>query len=92
MQARHQYKGYQKLEVSTQHIWVQDEKGIHYDQTYGPVASWNSIRLILILSSVNKWKMVQLDCIMVFSQAPVQKELYMKITKEFQLDNKGDTI
>ena len=31
------------------------KKGIHYDETYSPVASWNSIRLLLIMSILNPY-------------------------------------
>lgn len=27
----------------------------HYDQTYSPVAHWNSIRLLLILTAIHNW-------------------------------------
>ena len=57
------------------------KNGIHYDHIYGLVASWNSIRLLLTLSSVQKWNILQLDCVLEFLQAPVKKELYMKIPK-----------
>ena len=30
-------------------------QGVHYDQTYAPVASWNSIRTLLIMSALHKW-------------------------------------
>ena len=30
-------------------------QGVHYDQTYAPVASWNSIRLLLILVATMGW-------------------------------------
>ena len=29
--------------------------GVHYDQTYAPVANWNSIRTMLIMSALNNW-------------------------------------
>ena len=29
------------------------KQGIHYDQSYAPVVSWNSIRLLLILTAVH---------------------------------------
>ena len=67
------------------------KKGIHYEETYAPVASRNSIRLLLILSSVYKWKTVHMDYVMAFSQALFEKEITMKIPKGFELDTKGDT-
>ena len=67
------------------------KNGIHYEQTYAPVVSWKSIRLLLKLSSVHKWKPVHLDYIIVLPHAPVEKELYMKIPKGFESYTKGDT-
>ena len=29
------------------------EKGVHHEQTYAPVASWNSIRMLLTLTAVH---------------------------------------
>ena len=53
--------------------------GLHYDQTYAPVASWNSIRLLLILVATFGWYTQQIDYVLAFPQAPVEKETYMKI-------------
>jgi Reverse transcriptase (RNA-dependent DNA polymerase) len=36
-------------------------EGVHYDQTYAPVASWETIRLLLNMVLKNKWKTRQLD-------------------------------
>lgn len=57
------------------------QKGIHYDQSYAPVASWNSIRLLLTMTAVHGWHTKQLDYVAAFPQAPVERELYMKIPK-----------
>jgi hypothetical protein len=61
-------------------------KGEHYDQTYAPVASWKFIRLLLTLVVKYGWYSRQLDYVLAFPQAPVEKEIYMKIPKGFQLD------
>ena len=66
------------------------KKGIYYDRTCAPVASCNSIKLLIALLLVHKWKTVQLDYVLEFPQAPVQKELYMKKPKGFEIDTKGD--
>jgi hypothetical protein len=42
------------------------QKGIHYDQTYTPVASWTSIRTLLALTAIHKWHTVQLDYVLAF--------------------------
>jgi len=37
------------------------QKGIDYQLTYAPVVRWSSIRLTMLLSILNGWKIVQLD-------------------------------
>ena len=61
-------------------------KGVHYDETYAPVASWNSIRILLILVAAFGWHTQQIDYVLAFPQAPVEKEIYMKIPKGFELN------
>lgn len=55
--------------------------GLDYDETYAPVASWASIRLILLISCLNGWHRRQLDFVQAFPQAPVEKELYIEIPR-----------
>jgi hypothetical protein len=66
------------------------QKGIHYDRTYAPVASWNSIRMLLSLTAIHGWHTKQIDYVQAFPQAPVEKDLYMKIPKGFELEG-GNT-
>ena len=69
-------------------------KGKHYDQTYSPVASWNSIRLLLTMVATQNWKTRQLDYVLAFPQAPVQRDLYMQIPKGIVLEGaeKGEYV
>ena len=60
------------------------KKGLHYEETYAPVAKWNSIRILLTLTWLHYWKTTQLDYVLAFPQAPVEKELYMEIPKGFE--------
>lgn len=55
--------------------------GIDYDETYAPVASWSSIRLILLLSCLHGWTRRQLDFVQAFPQAPVETELYIEVSR-----------
>ena len=64
------------------------KKGIHYDQTYAPVASWNSIRILLSLVAAMGWHTQQIDYVLAFPQAPVEKEIYMKVPKGFEIAGK----
>ena len=56
-------------------------KGRDYDLTYAPVATWNAIRLVLIMILLNKWHTVQLDYVLAFPQAPINRALYMQVPK-----------
>ena len=66
-------------------------KGIHYDQTYAPVASWNSIRIMLALVAAMGWHTQQIDYVLAFPQAPVEKDIYMKVPKGFRITGKDPT-
>ena len=66
----------------------------YYDQAYAPVASWNIIQLLLILVLVHSYHTIQLDHVLALTQAPVDRNLYMKIPKGFELEGskKGEYI
>lgn len=57
----------------------QQIEGIHYWDTYSPVVTWLSIRLVLILSIIFDWHTRQIDFVLAFPQAPVETPLYMEI-------------
>jgi hypothetical protein len=49
------------------------KQGIHYDQTYAPVVSWNSIRALLIMSTLHNWHTRLIFKVLAFPQAPVEE-------------------
>ncbi len=49
--------------------------GEQYDQTYSPVASWNSVCMLLTLTAVHGWHTKQIDFVQAFAQAPIEKTL-----------------
>ena len=59
--------------------------GVHYEETYAPVASWNLMRMMLILLIVHGWHTRQIDYVLVYPQAPAEKPLYMKIPKGMEV-------
>ena len=63
------------------------KKGVHYNQTYAPVASWNLIRLMLTLATSKKCKTKQIDYVLPFLQAPKEGDLYLEVPKG--IDVKG---
>ena len=60
-------------------------KHCNYDLTYAPVASWAIIKLLLALTLILGWHTVQLDYVLAFTQAPVEREMYMKIPKGIEV-------
>lgn len=64
-------------------------RGLHYDQTCAPVAKWSLIRLILILSLIKKWTTRQLDYNLAHTQAPIERNLCIKIPPGYTIEN-GD--
>jgi len=64
--------------------------GEHYNETYSPVASWNSVRMLLTMTSVHGWHTKQIDFVQAFAQAPVEKTLYMKVPAGVKIEGGGD--
>ena len=61
-------------------------KGLNYWETYAPVASWPTIRLILIMSIVQGWYTRQIDYVLAYTQADAETDnLYMKVPKGFEI-------
>jgi len=60
------------------------------DQTFAPVASWESVRILLALVLRNSWHTIQLDYVLAFPQAPVDRECYMQIPKGIKINAAGE--
>ena len=41
-------------------------KGVHFDETYTPVANWSTVRLVMTLAAAFQWKTVQIDYVQAF--------------------------
>jgi Reverse transcriptase (RNA-dependent DNA polymerase)/GAG-pre-integrase domain len=67
-------------------------RGVNYWETYAPVATWASIRLIMTMAALNKWKTKQLDFVLAFPQAPVETDIYMEVPTGFKLISKQDKV
>jgi len=74
---------------------IDGSKQIHgqdYNETYAPVATWASIRLMLIHSIINKWHTRQIDYVQAYTQADIEKDTYMEIPKGFEAEKEGDFV
>ena len=81
IKTREVYKWKARLNLDGSHMIHKRD----YDQTYAPVASWSTICLLLTMSAIHDWHTVQLDYVPAFTQAPVERELYMKLPKGFEV-------
>jgi Reverse transcriptase (RNA-dependent DNA polymerase) len=66
----------------------QQEYGKDYWETYAPVVTWASIRLLLILTLMYGWYTKQIDFVLAYPQADVETELFMKIPRDFSIQGK----
>jgi Reverse transcriptase (RNA-dependent DNA polymerase) len=68
------------------------EYGMHYRETYSPVVCWTSIRLMLVLCTIQGWSTRQLDFVMAYPQADISTDhVYIKIPKGFEFEGNRDT-
>ena len=68
-------------------------KGMNYWDTYAPVASWGSIRLIMVLALLQNWKYRQLDFVQAYTQAePEYEHMYMEVPKGFNINNSKEYV
>ena len=65
-------------------------RGVHYDESYAPVATWGSIRFLLALVLKHGWLTRQIDFVAAYTQAPVERELYMAVPRGFDIEGGGD--
>ena len=54
------------------------KEGIDYEETFAPVARYTSIRSVLALATVMKWKIHQIDVKTTFLNGVVEEEVYME--------------
>jgi hypothetical protein len=66
-------------------------KGLHYEETYAPVVQWATIRFFITLAIISKWHTRQLDFVLAYTQADIERELYMKLPAGFTAPGKTIT-
>jgi len=57
------------------------EYAVNYFETYAPVVTWYTVRLLLILSILLKWHTRQIDFILAYPQADIEYDMYMELPK-----------
>ena len=59
-------------------------EGVDFFETYAPVVSWTTIRLLLVLSVVLDLQSVQVDYTTAFVQADIDDEVYIEMPRLFE--------
>jgi hypothetical protein len=66
-------------------------KGLHYEETYAPVVQWATIRFFISLAILSNWYTRQLDFVLAYTQADIERDLYMKLPAGFTLPDRTIT-
>ena len=66
------------------------EFGTNYYETYAPVVTWFSIRLLIVIGIIFGWALCQCDFIMAYPQAPIECDMYMDLPQGIQV-SEGDS-
>ena len=64
-------------------------KGVHFDEVFAPVVSWSTVRLILFLSNLLGLATRQIDFVQAFTQADVDRDIYMELPQGWGPDDKA---
>ena len=54
------------------------------------MAGWPYIRILLVLVAIEVWKYMQVDYVQEFSQAPIEKDFYLKVPAGFQVEDRDN--
>ena len=58
---------------------------LHYEKIYYPLANWNSIRTLMVMTSLHGWHTKKIDYDLAYPQVRPEKEIYMRIPKGFKV-------
>jgi hypothetical protein len=67
-------------------------EGVDYFETYAPVVSWSTVRLLLILAIVYGLASKQADFSNAFAQAKLEEEIYIELPQGFQHPDGQDVV
>ena len=68
------------------------KEGIDYEETFAPVARYTSIRSVLALAAVIKWKIHQMDVKTAFLNGVVEEEVYVEQPLRFETHDRENHV
>ena len=66
--------------------------GIDYDETFSPVARFESLRLLLVLAALEDWEIHQMDVKSAFLNGLLDEEIYMEQPQGFIAPGQSDKV
>ena len=64
------------------------KEGIDYEETFGAVARYTSIRTIMALASMMKWDLHHMDVKTTFLNGMIEEEVYTEQPQGFEVEDK----
>ncbi|GKV48664.1 hypothetical protein SLEP1_g55465 [Rubroshorea leprosula] len=64
-------------------------EGLDYHETFAPITKLVTVRVLLVIASMNRWELHQLDVNNAFLQGDLNEEVYMKIPQGFNCKDRG---
>ena len=68
------------------------KEGIDYEETFAPIARYTSIRSVLALATVMKWRIHQMDVKTAFLNGVVEEEVYVEHPLSFETHDRESHV
>jgi hypothetical protein len=68
------------------------KEGIDYEETFSPVARYTSIRTVLAIATVKKWKIHQMDVKIAFLNGEIEEEVYVEQPQGFETHDRQSHV
>jgi hypothetical protein len=68
------------------------EEGVDYEETFAPVARYTSIKTVISLALVMKWKIHQMDVKTTFLNGVIEEEVYIEQPQGFEVDGRKSHV
>jgi hypothetical protein len=71
------------------YLWLENSlRRIDYEETFAPLVRYTSIRTILLLVAVMKWKAHQMDVKTTFLNGEIKEEVYVELPQGFEVHDR----
>jgi hypothetical protein len=60
------------------------KEGIYYEDTFSPIEIYTSIRIVLVIAAIKKWKIHQMDVKTTFLNGEIEEEVYVDQPQGFE--------